>query len=145
MILLFQEQDIFFNFLFYIRVQLIKNIVIVSGVQQNDSLIHIHVSFFFQIIFPYRMLHNIEGSSLSYPAAMREMWARSLGWEDPLEKEKATHSSILASGHRVGQDWVTFTFTFSHNWSLLVIHFKYNRVYMSVPHSLNIPSPTLPV
>ena len=50
------------------------------------------------------MLHNIEGSSLSYPAAMREMWARSLGWEDPLEKEKATHSSILASGRRVGQD-----------------------------------------
>ena len=83
---------------------MIKNIVIVSGVQQNDSVIHIHVSFFFQIIFPFRMLHNIEGSSLSYPAAMRETWARSLGWEDPLEKEKATHSSILASGHRVGQD-----------------------------------------
>ena len=28
--------------------------------------------------------------------AMRETWVRSLGWEDPLEKEKATHSSILA-------------------------------------------------
>ena len=28
--------------------------------------------------------------------AMRETWARSLGWEDPLEKEMATHSSILA-------------------------------------------------
>jgi len=26
--------------------------------------------------------------------AMREMWVRSLGWEDPLEKEMATHSSI---------------------------------------------------
>ena len=24
------------------------------------------------------------------------MWVRSLGWEDPLEKEMATHSSILA-------------------------------------------------
>ena len=28
--------------------------------------------------------------------AMRETWVRSLGWEDPLEKEMATHSSILA-------------------------------------------------
>ena len=26
---------------------------------------------------------------------MRETWVRSLGWEDPLEKGKATHSSIL--------------------------------------------------
>ena len=25
-----------------------------------------------------------------------EMWAQSLGWEDPLEKEMATHSSVLA-------------------------------------------------
>ena len=28
--------------------------------------------------------------------AMRETWVRSLGWEDPLEKGKATHSSIPA-------------------------------------------------
>ena len=28
--------------------------------------------------------------------AMQETWVRSLGWEDPLEKERATHSSILA-------------------------------------------------
>ena len=26
---------------------------------------------------------------------MQEMWVLSLGWEDPLEKEMATHSSIL--------------------------------------------------
>ena len=30
------------------------------------------------------------------PAAMQETWVPSLGWEDPLEKGKATHSSILA-------------------------------------------------
>ena len=29
------------------------------------------------------------------PPAMQETWVRSLGWEDPLEKGKATHSSIL--------------------------------------------------
>ena len=28
--------------------------------------------------------------------AMRETWVQSLGWKDPLEKGKATHSSILA-------------------------------------------------
>ena len=30
------------------------------------------------------------------PLAMRETWIRSLGWEDPLEKGKATLSSTLA-------------------------------------------------
>ena len=29
-------------------------------------------------------------------SAMRETWLQSLGWEDPLEKEMATYSSILA-------------------------------------------------
>ena len=30
------------------------------------------------------------------PPTMQETWVRSLGWEDSLEKEMATHSSILA-------------------------------------------------
>ena len=30
------------------------------------------------------------------PPAAWETWVRFLGWEDPLEKGKATHSSILA-------------------------------------------------
>ena len=30
------------------------------------------------------------------PPAMQETYVRSLGWEDPLEKGKATHYSILA-------------------------------------------------
>ena len=38
--------------------------------------------------------------------AMRETWVRSLGWEDPLEQGKATHSSVLAwrESQRVGHD-----------------------------------------
>ena len=54
--------------------------------------------------------------------AMQETWVRSLGWEDPLEKEMATHSSILAwripwaeepgglqstGSQRVGHNWAT--------------------------------------
>ena len=30
------------------------------------------------------------------PPAVRDTWVQSLGWEDPLEKGKATHSSVLA-------------------------------------------------
>ena len=36
--------------------------------------------------------------------AMRETWVPSLGWEDPLEKGKATHSSVLAF-HRQYSSW----------------------------------------
>ena len=58
--------------------------------------------------------------------AMLKTLVQSLGWEDPLEKETATHSSILAwripwteepgglqsmGLQRVGHDWITNTFT----------------------------------
>ena len=51
------------------------------------------------------------------PSAVWETWVQSLGWEDPLEKGKATQSSILAwrtpwtvlESQRVRHEWVTFT------------------------------------
>ena len=39
---------------------------------------------------------SLVAQRLKYLPAMRETWVRSLVWEDPLEKEMATHSSILA-------------------------------------------------
>ena len=36
------------------------------------------------------------GSVVKNPPAKQETQVQSLGWEDPLEKEMATHSSILA-------------------------------------------------
>ena len=54
----------FLTFLFYIGVELINNVVLISGVQQSDSVIHIHVAILFQILFPFRLLHNTEQSSL---------------------------------------------------------------------------------
>ena len=36
------------------------------------------------------------GSVVKNPLAMQEMWVQSLGQEDPLEEEMATHSSILS-------------------------------------------------
>ena len=38
----------------------------------------------------------VPGTLQARTLAMRETWVQSLGWEDPLEKGKATHSSILA-------------------------------------------------
>ena len=40
--------------LFYIGVELINNVSLVSGVQQSDSVIHIHVSILFQFFSPFR-------------------------------------------------------------------------------------------
>ena len=61
--------------------------------------------------------------------AVQETWVWSLGWQDPLEKGMATHSSILAwripwteepgklqsvGSQRVRHDWVTHTHTHTH-------------------------------
>ena len=39
---------------------------------------------------------SLVAQSVKNLPAMQETWVRSLGWEDALEKEMATHSSILA-------------------------------------------------
>ena len=38
--------------------------MLVSHVQQRDSVIHIHVSILFLVFFSFRLLHNIEQISL---------------------------------------------------------------------------------
>ena len=42
-----------------------------------------------------RATHFLAQSVKNLPA-MQETWARSLGWEDPLEEGTATYSGILA-------------------------------------------------
>ena len=39
---------------------------------------------------------SLRAQLVKNPPTRQETWVRSLGWEDPLEKVKATHSSILA-------------------------------------------------
>ena len=39
---------------------------------------------------------SLMGQLVKNPPAMWESWVQSLGWEDPLEKGTATHSSFLA-------------------------------------------------
>ena len=57
---------IFKKLFFCIGVQLINNVVIVSGEQSRDSATHIHVSIFPQTSLSSRLPHNIEQSSMCY-------------------------------------------------------------------------------
>ena len=52
----------------------------------------------FLCISSYLFSHDdsLVGQSVKNLPAMQETRVRSLGWKDPLEKEMATHSSILA-------------------------------------------------
>ena len=42
------------------------------------------------------MVASLVAQMVKHLPAVRETWVQSLGWEDPLEKEMATHSSTLA-------------------------------------------------
>ena len=54
--------------------------------------------------------------------AKQETWVRSLGWEEPLEKGKATHSSILA--WRI--PWTVFSLWVTKSWTQLSdFHFHF--------------------
>ena len=76
---------------------------------------------------------SLVGQLVKNPPAMQETWARSLGWEDPLEKGKATHSSILA--WRI-QDYTVHGVTKSRTW-LSDLHFHF-------PHSPKVKWRRLP-
>ena len=57
------------------------------------------------------------------PSAMQETWVPSLGWENPLEKGNATHSSILAwripwTVHGITKSQIRLSdFHFPNNWN----------------------------
>ena len=42
-----------------------------------------------------RLRASLLAQLVKNPPVMQETWVQSLGWEDPLEKEMATYSSIL--------------------------------------------------
>ena len=73
------------------------------------------------------------GSGVKNLFAMQEIWARSLDQEDPLEKEMATHSSILASKRqsrrlqRVVRDLATKQKQYFENFILESRTLKYSK------------------
>ena len=50
----------------FFEAQLIYSAVLFSGEWQSDSVIHVHVSILFQILFPYKLIQNIEYNFLCY-------------------------------------------------------------------------------
>ena len=70
------------------------------------------------------------------PPAMWETWVQSLGWEDPLEKGKTPHSSILDwrilwSVHEVTKSWTrlsTFPFT-----EVVILRTEALRLFLPLP------------
>ena len=62
---------------------LLNTLLIYMGKEYKKGKIYVHVG------FP-------GGSVVKKLPAQQETWVQSLGWEDLLEKEMATHSSILA-------------------------------------------------
>ena len=69
---------------------------------------------------------------------MRETWSQSLGWEDPLEKGKATHSSQY-SGLENSMDCIIHGVANSWIW-LSDFHFQYLRSLRNFPSGLWIYS-----
>ena len=53
-------------------------------------------NYFFEIVCKGFWGASLVGQAVKFLPAMRETWVQSLDWEDPLKKEMATHSSILA-------------------------------------------------
>ena len=51
---------------------------------------------YFKAVYCHSAYEGFPGKLVKDPPAMWEIWVRSLGWEDPLEKGTATYSSILA-------------------------------------------------
>ena len=67
-----------FNFLFYIGIYLINNIVIVSSEQQRDAAIHIHVSISLQVPFPSRLARHYSECfiCMNFLNAATGLWGR---------------------------------------------------------------------
>ena len=62
----------------------------------GQIIIIISTFFFFFFTFLQGSWASLVAQLVKNLTAVREIWVRSLGWKDPLEKGKATHSSILA-------------------------------------------------
>ena len=58
----------------------------------NEVGFCLFVFFFFEAVI---LVTSLVAQLVKNPPVMRETWAQSLGWEDPLEKGMATHSSTL--------------------------------------------------
>ena len=73
-----------------------SHLVLINAKIRGKKLTNIFMSqsCLFRQSFPYSWASLVAQLVKKLPARW-ETWVRSLGWEDPLEKGKATHSSIM--------------------------------------------------
>ena len=75
------------------------------GHKESDTTEHAHTHIGRALLFSMHTWSHVQSPGyfgvflvaqlVKNPSAMQETWVLSLGWEDPMEKGNATHSSIL--------------------------------------------------
>ena len=83
--------QLFKNFPQFVVIHTVKGFGVVHKAEVD---VFLEPSCFFNDLMDVRAL--LVAQLVKNPPAMPETWVQSLGWEDPLEKGKATYSSILA-------------------------------------------------
>ena len=99
------------------------------------------------------LVQHLVAQMVKTPPAMKETQVWSLGWEDPLEKSMATHSSLLVwripwteepgglqsvKLQRVRHDWASnsFTFTSFYKWNLDLVLWRWPQLCFTCLNSL---------
>ena len=67
-----------------------------SGIDASSFAFCLRLLWLFEVFCGCICRASLVAQRLKYLPAVQETWIQSLGWEDPLEKEMATHFSILA-------------------------------------------------
>ena len=67
-----------------------------SGILESLLCDHTRLTLYSHVLFGVVHSASVVAQMVKRLPTMRETRVQSLGWEDPLEKEMATHSSILA-------------------------------------------------
>ena len=108
-----------------------------------------HVCVCFTYVYIYIWI-SLVAQMVKHLPTVRETWVRSLGQEDPLEKEMATHSSTLAwkipwteersrlqsmGSQRVGHDWATSLHIYIYICLLSHVHLFLNPMDCSLSGS----------
>ena len=96
---------------------MINSVVLVSGVQQSGSVIHVHMSILFQILFPFRWSHNIEQSSLCYTVG--PCWLSIF----------VLFLFIYLFAYLFIYFWLCWVFTAAHGVSLVVVSGSYSLLW----------------
>ena len=111
------------------------------GRKESDTIEWLH--FHFQATLFYILLgSSLVAQMVKHLPTMWETWVRSLGWEDPLEKEMANHSRTLAwktpRTEEPGRLQSMRSQRVEHNWatSLSLYHMSIQgTVFISLLHS----------